>query len=496
MLLEPTLPVVQRRMIGHLTRIALLGLLAPAMIWGAAGGANYTVAIHPTAEKGPVSPELLGFNSIYGSEPDAQWGDGGKLAKLVRDLQPGIIRYPGGTVVTFYHWTNPTVPGHVDSWAPNYNPARNKPPSATLSLDEYLDFVGANHITPLVGINMGSGMKYQRVAEGIDEAKAVVRHCLERKAHVVYYYLDNEPYQRDANFTYTPEQYADQINRYAPAMKAVDPNVRIIANLHPGVTHMDYTRTVVRLAGANIDVVDIHNYWDWGHACFADWIAEPQMLHQHKWSYADQRSVYRKIFAEEGYPKIELAVLEWNIGPSGPNPVPTQAEAALMAAEQFMQFVQSGLKLSCLWPLHMENGDSSRAIISSARGYVPNKMYGMLRQFTGIGGQMQVENTVQTQADPRRLVNVTLRSSDGRTLWIFLLNKNQDRPETLVDLDLSGFAGFTGESAVGFVSTENSAGPLVVQALPLAKAGEHLEVRMPRNSFAKIIVSRPGSAKP
>jgi len=135
-----------------------------------------------------------------------------------------------------------------------------KPASACMSIDEYLAYCAAKGTTPLMGVNMGSGKRWNRVTDGINSAKAQVAHCMASGVNVVYYYLDNEPYQSDANYTFTAAEYAASINQYVPAMKSVNPNIKIIVNLHPGqnTTGYNYTQTVLNQAGGNIDFVDIH----------------------------------------------------------------------------------------------------------------------------------------------------------------------------------------------------------------------------------------------
>ncbi|MES2697407.1 MAG: DNRLRE domain-containing protein [Verrucomicrobiota bacterium] len=469
---------------------ALAAFLACATF---ARAADYNLAINYATDLGAVSPMLIGTNAIYCNEPDAQWGTSGNIPTLLSNVATGIVRYPAGTVTTFYHWTNPHGQGWADSWDPAFNPANNKPTSATMSIDEYLDYATAKGIEPLVGINMGSGKRFNRVTDGINEAKALVQHCVNRGANVKYYYLDNEPYQSDANYPYTPSEYAAQINLYAPALRTIDPNIKIIANLHPGVTQMAWNRTVIQQAGANIDYVDIHMYWRHGNATFANWIAEPKMKHQQQQPFSEQRTIFRTMFAEEGHPAIELAALEWNVGPNGTGAEPTEAESALMAAEQFMQYIQSGLKMACFWPLHWESGGSDwhRATISSAQGYTPNKVYDMFQQFATIPWRMQVSNTLSGSAAQDRLCHVSIKTNDAKTLYIYLINKNQAAPTSTVDLDLTAFTGFNAQSAVGFESTDNSVGPLNVHPITVTKTGTHVTFSMPKNSFAKVTVSRP-----
>lgn len=455
--------------------------------------ADYTLAVNYNTNLGTIQPEVMGFNAIYSNEPDAQWNNGtGNVPNLLANLSTKLVRFPAGTVVTFWHWNDPNVPGHVDSWDPAYNHANDKPASATMNIDEYLAYCAAKGTTPLVGINMGSGKRWNRVNDGINEAKALVQHCMASGVDVKYYYLDNEPYQPDANYPFTPEEYAAQVNLYAPALKSVNPNIKIIVNLHPSPTKTAYTQTVVQLAGQNIDYVDLHFYWRYNTATFANWINEPQMTNQGAQPYAAQRQIYRTMFANAGFPNIDLAVLEWNVGPFGSgNPEPSEAENALMAGEQFMQLVGSGVPLMSCWPLHWESGDWHRAVISSAQGYTPNKMYDMFQQFSTIGWRQQVSGTIGGTAAQNRLTYLLVKTNDAQTVYVYLINKNQATATSSVDLDLTSFTGFNAQSAVGFESTDTSVGPLNVHSIPVTKTGNHLTFSMPKNSFAKVTVTRP-----
>jgi alpha-L-arabinofuranosidase len=469
--------------------------LSAALLALRAFAADYNLTVNYASDVGAIAPELIGTNAIYSNEPDAQWQNGtGNIPTLLANISTKLVRFPAGTVVTFWHWNDPNVPGHTDSWDPNYNHANDKPASATMNIDEYLAYCGAKGTTPLVGINMGSGKRWNRVQDGINEAKALVQHCMASGVNVVYYYLDNEPYAADANYTWTAAEYAASINQYVPALKSVNPNIKIIANLHPGAntTGYNYTTTVVQQAGANIDFADIHMYWRYNAATFANWTSEPQMMHQQTRPFSEMRTFYRQMFADAGFPNIELAALEWNVGPNGTgNPEPTEAETALMCSEQLMQYIQSGLKLAAFWPLHWESGDWHRAQISSAQSYTPNKVYDMFQQFATIGWRMQVSNTLTGSQTLERLRHVSVKTNDGQTVYVYLVNKNQAKTSSTVDIDMSSFTGFNAQSAVAFESTDTSVGPLNVHSLTVTKSGTHLTITMPKNSFAKVTVTRP-----
>src|SRR5690606_26011983 len=99
-------------------------------------------------------------------------------------------------------------------------------------------------------------------------------YCKSRNFEVRYWYLDNEPYQHDSNGgSKTPEQYADLINAYVPVMKSVDPDIKIIANWNAGYRNKrgEHERLIKR-AGENIDILDVHWYWSWSDTSWEKWL--------------------------------------------------------------------------------------------------------------------------------------------------------------------------------------------------------------------------------
>lgn len=447
----------------------------------------YSVTVNASSVIGTVSPNIMGFNMVYCYEGDAPWQSGsGRVAGMMKDIGVGQFRYPGGTVVTRFHWEQPTGQGWSDLWDPKFDPSKNTSPSSYMDIDEYLELTKKLKIDPLVGINMGSGIKYNRVQDGIDEAVRLVKHCISKGVKVKYYYLDNEPYQPDANYTYKPEEYADMINLYVPAMKKVDPDIKIIANTQPRTDI--YIKPLLERAGKNIDFIDVHMYWKYRNATFANWIAEPMMTHQGKGTYAQQRQIWEKVFTDAGYPNIKLVVLEWNIGPSGPtqNIPPTETQAALMIGEQFTQYIKSGLFMSCFWPLTLpgNDGKNTRPLFKSKGEYRANKAYYMFILYTDILGQQQVASEVTGE----RLITLSVKSNDGKTLWVYLINKNQDSDSAAVDLTLNGYkagavtgAGFDSEG-----KELNTSGLNIIRT-----AGAHYKLTAPKNSLIKLTFKAP-----
>src|SRR5690606_13628722 len=136
-----------------------------------------------------------------------------------------------------------------------------------------------------------------------DEAAELVTYVKNNtpKNSLKYYYLDNEPYMHDANYTYTPEEYADEINYYVPALKAADPDIKIIANCKNEPNKPVWVPAVIERAGANIDFIDIHYYWQWNALDFEKWTNEAVMLNQSSRPYSAERAALRAIAASKGH---------------------------------------------------------------------------------------------------------------------------------------------------------------------------------------------------
>lgn len=452
---------------------------------------DYKVTINSDIETSIISPLLMGFNTVYSFEKDVEWQNGeGRIPQLLKNLNTKILRYPGGTVATFYHWNNLTGQGWKDTWDPNFNTADNLSQSQIMDLDEYLTMTQKLGIEPLIGINMGSGMRFDRVEEGVQEALELMRHCLDRNIHVKYYYLDNEPYTKGANYPFTSEEYAEQVNRYAEAMKKIDSSIKIIINAHPNDD--DYTRTIIQNAGKNIDYVDIHYYWARGRATFDLWKSQPKMIQPGLGNLKERREKLKSMCDSLNVPNIDMISLEWNIGPILNRDVqlnPKGAEVALMVSEQFADLIASEMPMACFWPTSWPSQVdwSKRTLLDSQRDYTPNKVYYMFELYKPVLGQYQIKSSVSAE----RLISLAVKSLDGKTVWIYLINKNLDAASSAVEVALNGFKASSSEAVFFDTSDINEDAPLIVKKMKIGKSTSgQLNLNVPQFSFVRITLKK------
>ncbi len=227
---------------------------------------------------GEIDPHIYGHfvehleNCVYGGvfSPGGARMDPDVL-QLVRAIQPTNIRYPGGNFASDYHWEEgigpkENRPVHVDrAWHvedPNL-----------VGTDEFLAFCQAVDADPFLVINDGSGTP--------EEAARWVSYCndapetalgKQRAANghpepyrVPLWGLGNEVWGEWQIGHTDAEGYVKRIKAYIEAMRAVDPNVKLVA---VGLDHLEddpreaesWNRTVLEGIGDAIDYLSFHVY--------------------------------------------------------------------------------------------------------------------------------------------------------------------------------------------------------------------------------------------
>ena len=410
-------------------------------------GAQVEIKIgQPSGQK--ISERVMGFNIVYCNSPDAVWATG-TLQKEIKGVNPGFLRWPGGTVCTFFHWQHPTGVGWEDSWKPGYA-TPNAPASDFVDIDEYMAIVKASGAEPLVGVNIESGFLYDRVDEGIKEALALMKYCKEKGLKVTYWYMGNEPYQHDCNGgENTPEQYAEKINAFAGPMREFDPSIKLVANWRACFEReKENYRKLFAIAGKNIDAIDVHNYWAWGNTSWDLWKSKTPTGVYTGPSYISEVATFRTMVAEFGYPDTELATLEWNVGPSSRVPASRlkPAQAALVQTEMLMQFMMGGMDFATFWPMFWKGGSSDFRSYYNLKTQEMQPIAAIFKVMGGFGGG----ELLQCEGKGDRFLSMALRDKAG-AIRICALNKN-DLP---LDLFFSGLPSGKLSANIHFALSES-----------------------------------------
>ncbi len=413
--------------------------------------ASVEIAVDPDRKGDAVPAHFLGMNLSYFNDTAEIWRTGG-IAESLRYAGIRALRYPGGQETSFFHWRSPGVNGYEDlwddpkvwgsavgrgrfqaTWVPPQDWAGNK---RFMDFDRYMACCQALGAEPVVGLNLSSGRKHHRREDGLAEALDWLRYCKQRGYQVTYWYLDNEPWNVEANITMSDQDYIEEILDYGRAIKKEFPQVRLIVNPLSSAQIGDWTRleNFVRATGDVVDFVDVHYYWEWGRSSRARWEARTPMESSDQWkpaaqvmTYRDEIARVRDACARAGHPGIGVTVLEWNIGPGKDSWQFPPALSALIQAEMLMQFIEARVEIACLWPLVWRSNPAVwpgaarfPSIVTGGPPFSRTPSCNMFRMVSSLAGC----NRVSAVASRTDVPALAFLPPNGRQLRLLVLNKS------------------------------------------------------------------------
>jgi len=188
------------------------------------------------------------------------------VLELVKEMKPPIIRYPGGNFVSGYHWMDGI--GDRDRRPVRYDYAWNVWEPNDVGIDEFIQLCREVGAEPYISVNAGNGTA--------EEAAAWVEYCngsvdtkygAMRAANghpepygVVYWGIGNEMYGNWQIGHVDPETFGRRHVEFAKAMRAVDPNIKLLAVGDMPNQPGDWTRIVTEVAGEYIGYMTVHHY--------------------------------------------------------------------------------------------------------------------------------------------------------------------------------------------------------------------------------------------
>jgi alpha-L-arabinofuranosidase len=233
----------------------------------------------------------------------------------VASLRPAFIRWPGGNVAQDYHWLWGT--GARDERPTWINLSwKNEPEPSDFGTDEYVNFARAVGAEPALTVNVeGRGATAEEAAHWVEycNGPASSKYGAMRAANghaapynVKLWEVGNEIWGAWVRGHSDAETYARNFMHYAAAMRRVDPTIKLIA---VGDNDMNWNRTVVSRAGAEIDYLAIHHYYG-RHEMAGDvgnLLAHP-IAYEH--FYVALAQLLRTLAPQR---EIKLAINEWGL---------------------------------------------------------------------------------------------------------------------------------------------------------------------------------------
>jgi len=239
---------------------------------------DVTITVDASATGPAVNRLVLGSN--------VQWVDGGDnlltrnsidfdpaMLTLVHNMQPSVLRYPGGDQSDIYHWSAGV--GSAINRGTNIQAGTNHPQITYMGSGELLSLSQGLDAQSLFTVNVMSGTASEAAA-WVNQVNVL---GLRSPAgvplpKVKYWEIGNEPYlpnpdgSQPRTCQIAPAAYAARINAFSQAMRAVDSSVKIgialatdvqngIASVSPGCK--GFSTTVLSGLTQPIDFVSLHD---------------------------------------------------------------------------------------------------------------------------------------------------------------------------------------------------------------------------------------------
>ena len=434
--------------------------------------AQNSFSIHTDNEKWQISDYLVGMHSVYNNEPDSFYeNDANGYIAWMNTSGISTMRYPGGSIVKYWDWENPTGVNRGDPWDPNWNPADQVPASEWFGLDEYLDVVDASGITPLLGVNINSGYDYNKEQESIDRAVRMVNYVKSRGHGGAFWYLGNE------GGNDTPANEARLFKDHAMAMKAADPNIKTMFN-HNDLTPT-YLTDYLAIAGDYIDIAETHGKWPYGGkpdlapGTFEEWKTETplrdrkngtsQELSDGGRAWRTTLPALKAAAVAAGYPNLLFANNEYGHG-SGNHTGFNKYTQSLVAVDLLQEHFLGNWYMSCYWSTLRSTDGANGGVVDKSNNYRYNPMSVGFEMLAKAQGGKMLE-----MSDAGDVSVYGMAVEKNGEILVYLLNKSETIQNSTIDLQSSiSLIATTFLEGTALVNTEDLYGESIgITAVPM-----------------------------
>jgi alpha-N-arabinofuranosidase len=232
---------------------------------------------------------------------------------LLRELRPGVLRWPGGNFVSNYHWADGIGPKDARPRRPEL--AWGGEESNRFGTDEFLAYCAELGTAPYICLNMGTGTLEEALAwveycNGAGDTAWAGRRRENGRAEpygVRYWGLGNEMYGEWQVGALSAEEYVRTATRWARAIKMLDPEAVLVSCGLNGWSEWD--RVVIDGMAALADLHSVHIYT--GSADYWTNVLQP---HQAERAIRTARTfIERAAYQQKIATPPRIAYDEWNV---------------------------------------------------------------------------------------------------------------------------------------------------------------------------------------
>jgi alpha-N-arabinofuranosidase len=241
--------------------------------------------------------------------------------KGAKDLNIGLLRWPGGNFSSNYHWKDGIGPR--DQRPPRLEMAWGTVESNRFGTHEFLKYAEELGTEPYICANLGTGtwedaqqwVEYCNSSEDTAMTRLRKQNGRQDPWKVTYWGLGNEMDGTWQMGHRTAEDYGKFALEAAKLMKWTDPKVKLIAagssNFRPGSDWTGWNRTVLEYLKGHCDYLSLHLYVKNTDNDFAEFMASSLELDDK--TQTAEGIIRTALSGEPADEKIYIAWDEWNV---------------------------------------------------------------------------------------------------------------------------------------------------------------------------------------
>ena len=229
---------------------------------------------------------------------------------VLKELDSPVYRWPGGNFVSGYDWKDGI--GDPDRRPPRKNPAWLGVEHNDFGLDEFIAFCRLLGTEPYIAVNSGLGevqsakeeLQYANGGADTPMGKLRAQHGHLEPYAVKFWGIGNEMYGNWQLGHMPLEKYIQKHNRFAEAMRAVDPSIRLVAVGDAG----PWSEGMMKHCADHMDLISEHFYRGAQPGLYGHVRQMPAAVR----AKAEAHRRYRREFDSLRGKDIRIALDEWN----------------------------------------------------------------------------------------------------------------------------------------------------------------------------------------
>lgn len=279
--------------------------------------------------------------------------------------------------------------------------------------------VGASAPSRLWGVNLGSGRRFNRLQDSLDEARRLIRYCKEREYKVRHWYIGNECF-----IGWTAQEYAEYIDLYAQALKSVDPAIIIVGDwkFGPERKHRFEQTLLIAKTSKHINVIEVHEKWgnalglneDAGAATLEGWQQESG-IYGGKLDASIERFLAEMKAAGKN---VQIPFNEWGAAMESQT---APFHVALVKADYLITLFRHPVYSACEWNLNM-GSSKSKILVTTNDGHALTGLNPAAHIFELCAPALERQSVPLTSSD-RFVYGFAAKHSATGVVQVYLLNK-------------------------------------------------------------------------